>query len=118
MFDDLLSGKYKAHGRGSKEFDCYGLVIECCRRVGTPLNDILYESDHVNEKELERILRDGLNLREIETPKKYGIVEMRHNNNLHVGFMIDEKTVMHTTEKGVRVDPVRARKTIHCYEVI
>ena len=38
-YNDLLGAKYKPHGRGDGGYDCYGLVLECCRRAGTPIKD-------------------------------------------------------------------------------
>ena len=39
-YEDLLTAKYKPHGRGEDGYyDCYGLVLECCRRAGKKLID-------------------------------------------------------------------------------
>ena len=49
-YNDLLGAKYKPHGRGDGGYDCYGLVLECCRRAGTPLKDPFQKYEHLPRK--------------------------------------------------------------------
>ena len=39
-YDDLLNIPFKKFGRDKNGFDCYGVVMECCKRAGTPLRDL------------------------------------------------------------------------------
>ena len=39
-YDDLLNVPFKRFGRDKSGFDCYGVVMECCKRAGTPLKDL------------------------------------------------------------------------------
>ena len=42
-YDDLLNAPFKRRGRDKNGFDCYGAVLECCRRADTPLIDVFSE---------------------------------------------------------------------------
>jgi len=39
MFDDLIGKPYKENGRGPDGYDCYGLVLTVCHRLGIDLPD-------------------------------------------------------------------------------
>ena len=39
MFDDLIGIPYKENGRGPDGYDCYGLVLTVCHRLGIDLPD-------------------------------------------------------------------------------
>ena len=46
-YDDLLNTPFKRRGRDKNGFDCYGAVLECCRRAGTPLIDVFSEIESI-----------------------------------------------------------------------
>lgn len=117
-FDDLLNVPYKAHGRDKNGYDCYGLVIECCRRINAPIPDVWYEADNLPADSAEAYIQNGLNVRKIPTAQKNSIVEMEYNGNLHIGFMVDRDNVIHTTQRGVRITPIFYCKAYAFYEVI
>ena len=116
-WDDLLTVPYKAHGRDVAGMDCYGLVLECCRRAGTPLKDIRYECDRVPADTLSFYTR-AVNVRLIESAEGGAVVECEYARNLHVGYLIDKKTVLHMTAGGMRVSPLLALRNVRFYKVV
>ena len=115
-YEDLLLVPYKAHGRDSSGMDCYGLVLECCKRTGQNLRDVVYETDNVDADKLGGYTA-SLNVREIDKPKMNCIVQCEYCEHLHIGFMLDKKTVIHETYSGVRITPTLALKNIKYFEV-
>lgn len=121
FYEDLLGVKYKVHGRNKDEgFDCYGLVIECCKRNSTPLLDLWYDQTSMNcEKAEIDYINKGLNVKEYNGKPKQGIiVEMDYNGNLHAGFMVDSYNVLHTTKNGVKLTCLNGVKVKAFYEVV
>lgn len=106
-YEDLLTVPYKEFGRDKNGMDCYGLVLEMARRNGTPLLDFVYHDKLVNNREIDSCL-GKINVSRIqETEKKAGdLVEWDFEDNLHVGFLLDENTIIHATYEGVRITPL------------
>ena len=117
-YDDLLNIPYKPHGRDRNGYDCYGVVIECCRRAGTPLHDPYYESDTVPIGETERYISQGLNVREIPSARTGAIALMEYGSNLHVGYIVDRGLILHETRHGSKVSPLAAVNVKKYYEVV
>lgn len=116
FYEDLLTIPYKVGGRDSSGMDCYGLVIECCRRANLNLHDAVYASELVSKNELADYVSD-LGARRIDGPRENCIVQCEFNGNLHIGFMIDKCLCVHETYEGVRVTPVVALKNPVYFEV-
>ncbi|MCR5621418.1 MAG: C40 family peptidase [Treponema sp.] len=117
-FTDLIGTPYKAHGRSMEEgFDCYGLVLECSRRSGTPLADLDYRSPSFSLAEADG-MKVGLNVLGVPGPKPGRIVEMDYNGKVHIGWMVDYNNVLHATERGVRLSALAALKVRGYYEVV
>lgn len=116
-WDDLLTVPYKANGRDMSGMDCYGLVLECCRRNGTPLRDVRYEGAEISADTLSFYTRK-VNVRPIESAEAGAVIECEYEENLHIGFLIDTKTVLHMTYEGMRVSPLLAFRHVRFYEVI
>lgn len=117
IFTDLIGVPYKEHGRGKDEgFDCYGLVLECCRRAGTPLADLDYHSPSFSLAEADGA-KPCLNVREVPGPRPGRIVEMDYEGKSHVGYMADMNNVLHATSRGVRLSALAALKVRGFYEV-
>lgn len=116
-YEDLLLVPYKVNGRTVDGMDCYGLVLECCRRTGQSLRDVVYESDRVSTEQL-RNYTASLNVQQINRPVRYGIVQSEFEGSLHIGFLVDKKTAIHATYNGVRVTPVMMLKNTKYFEVI
>lgn len=116
-YDDLLNVPYKAHGRGDGGYDCYGLVVEMCRRAGTPLRDP-YDIAHLPAERVNDYI-GGVNVRRTDEPKVGAIAEFTRGGNLHVGYIAERGKVIHaTTDRGVRVTPLAAMRATAYYEVV
>lgn len=117
-FADLIGVPYREHGRSKDDgFDCYGLVLECCRRAGTPLVDLDYRSPSFSLSEADG-MKAGINVRQVPGPKPGRIVEMDYNGKIHIGYLIDYNNVLHTTERGARLSALAALKVRGFYEVV
>ena len=117
-YNDLLGAKYKPHGRGDGGFDCYGLVLECCRRAGTPIKDPFQKYEHLHVGAELLYINDYNNIKEINAPKTGAIAECKTGENLHVAYMVTPQLALHITQKGCRVTHIRALNPIRYYEVI
>lgn len=113
-YDDLLAMPYKARGREIDGMDCYGLVIECCRRNGQELKDIT-DTAHVPAGELLEYVK-GLNAKPCE-PETGCIVQCEYQNELHIGYLIDKRTMLHMTYNGARITPTIAIRGAKFYKV-
>lgn len=114
-WDDLLKANYKAGGRGP-EYDCYGLVIECCKRNKTPLKDIS-DKGFADASELGEYVK-GMNVVEVDTPSFGNVVQCEYDNRLHIGYMIDNMVCLHMTSKGARITPAFLLKRAKYFEVV
>lgn len=116
IYDDLFDVPYKTHGRSMKGMDCYGLVLECCRRSGKKLPDFMYSSDKQLQATFPKYAaRTGA----VECAKKAGTVAEYENKDgsLHVGFMVTDDDMLHMTYSGVRLTPVGIFRNVTFYEV-
>lgn len=117
-YDDLLNIPFKKFGRDKSGYDCYGVVMECCKRAGTPLKDLYggivdLPADRVND-----YVSGGLNVREIDAPKKGALVYSIYKGNVHIGYIVERGLVLHATiDKGVKLSPLAALRPIAYYEV-
>ena len=116
-YDDLLGAPYKEHGRGNGGYDCYGLVMECCRRNGKILKDP-FKSFVELENGSELPLLEAVNVREVAKPKAGCIVECLTGSNVHTGYMVTNSLVLHITKKyGARVTHIKALNPLRFFEV-
>ena len=117
-FSDLIGIPYKEHGRSKEEgFDCYGLVIECCRRAGTPLVDLDLAVSSLPDSEAAKYAKK-MNVEPIPAARPGALAEMEYNGNLHLGYMVDRHNVLHTTQKGVKLTYIGACKAKAFYKVV
>lgn len=118
-YDDLLNIPFKKFGRDKSGFDCYGVVMECCKRAGTPLRDLYGDIVDLPADGVNDYISGGLNVREIPAPKVGAIVYSIYHGNVHVGYIVDRGIVLHATiDKGVKISPLAALRPIAYYEVI
>ena len=117
-YDDLLTAQYKPHGRGDGGYDCYGLVLECCRRAGTPLKDPFIKYEHLPVGAELPYINDYNNIREIKVPKADTVAECKSGANLHAAYMLTPALALHINEHGCRVTHIRALNAIRFYEVL
>lgn len=88
-YDDLLNIPFKKFGRDKNGFDCYGVVIECCKRAGTPLKDLYGDIVDLPADKVNDYISGGLNVKEIPAPKVGGLVYSIYKNNVHVGYIVE-----------------------------
>ena len=117
-YDDLLNVPFKLYGRDKDGMDCYGLVLECCRRAGTPLMDLYDVKAKANDM-INDYIGNGLNVRKISEVKPGAIVEMERDGKFHIGYVVERGKVLHATcDFGVRVAPAGVLKITGIYEVV
>lgn len=117
-YDDLLNTPFKKFGRNKGGYDCYGVVMECCRRAGTPLKDLYGDIIDLPADGVNDYISGGLNVREIPAPKVGALAYSIYKGNVHVGYIVERGKVLHATiDKGVKISPLAAIKPIAYYEV-
>lgn len=118
-YDDLLNVPFKKFGRDKSGFDCYGVVMECCRRAGTPLRDLYGDIVDLPAESVTDYISGGLNVREISEPRTGALVYSIYHGNVHVGYIVERGLVLHATiDKGVKISPLAALRPIAYYEVV
>ena len=118
-YDDLLNIPFKKFGRDKNGFDCYGVVMECCKRAGTPLRDLYNDIVDLPADKVNDYIRGGLNVRQISEPKKGALVYSIYHGNTHVGYIVERGKVLHATiDKGIKISPLTAMHPIAFFEVI
>lgn len=108
--NDLLGKPYKAHARGPKEFDCYGLVIEVEKRLGHTMPDLYtklsedWEADPHNINfsaemtGLEKTVNPGFGDVVVFFDKKGRI--------FHTGVYLKNDDFIHCNKEGVHITKV------------
>ena len=118
-YDDLLNIPFKKFGRDKNGFDCYGVVMECCKRAGTPLRDLYNDIVDLPADKVNDYIKGGLNVKQISEPKKGALVYSMYHGNTHVGYIVERGKVLHATiDKGVKITPLIAMHPIAFFEVI
>lgn len=102
---DLIGAPYKDGGRSKEEgFDCYGLAIEVCRRMGKVLPDLAYD-DHSVELSCQYL--PTLPLIPTDKASEGVILEMTILQELHIGVCLDKRYFIHATRnQGVRISKI------------
>ena len=118
-WDDLLTVPFKWGGRDSRGMDCFGIVAECCRRAGTPINDPFRELDaSMPYEDAERVRREGINMEEADGPAVGRIVYAELGGKSHVGYIVERGKALHAiTGELPRVTPLRVFKNPLFFEV-
>jgi len=115
-YEDLLLVPYKHGGRDNNGMDCYGLVLECLKRTGVYLKDISYHNHNPRENLTKFVSR--LNVIEVDLPLGGQVLQCDYDNELHIGYILDKKRVLHMTTSGARVSPISILQNAKFYEVI
>ena len=117
-YDDLLNRPFKKFGRDKNGFDCYGVVMECCKRAGTPLKDLYDDIVDLPVDKVNDYISGGLNVKQIKEAKIGAIVYSMYHGNTHVGYIVERGKVLHATiDKGVKITPLIAMHPIAFFEV-
>ena len=109
-WDDLLTVPFKVNGRDISGMDCYGLVLELCKRCGKKLKDLIVCDDKCAPEASFKTYAANINVSLIHEPKKNCLFQYTEKGMLHIGFMLDERTAINMTTKGVRVWPIEIIK--------
>lgn len=105
-YEDLLSVPYKAGGRDLNGLDCYGLVLECCKRAGCPIPDLAEGQTEMQACKAVNYF-GSLGIKETAHPVKNGLVQCEDlKGNLHIAFLLNKTTVLHCTYAGVKLSPL------------
>ena len=97
---DLLGVPYKLGARlPGNATDCFGLVVECCRRIGRPIPDPYQSSDVVMDAK-QWIEERLAGWRRCEGPIAGGLVEISCTEHpAHVGFLVSETQFFHSMQR-------------------
>lgn len=120
-YDDLLAVPYKPYGRDMDGMDCYGLVVEMCRRAGHPIQDFVASDNYSPQIDItdlqkcEKIL-EAVQI-ERESIQEGDLIEFFSDGDLHIGFILDDKRIIHMTYSGVRITPEIAFKNALFFRV-
>ncbi|MBS0150464.1 MAG: C40 family peptidase [Nitrospira sp.] len=100
LVQDLLGTPYRLGARlPGAATDCFGLVVECCRRMGRPIPDP-YVSAEVPVDAKHWIAERLAGWRACGGPVVGGVVELRTNEHpAHVGFLVSETEFLHSMRK-------------------
>lgn len=100
LMQDLLGVPYALGARlPGPATDCFGLVVECCRRAGRPIPDP-YASAECPMQAKQWIEERLMGWRRCEGPVVGGIVELVGvEHPAHVGFVVSETQFLHTLQK-------------------
>jgi cell wall-associated NlpC family hydrolase len=102
--DDLIGIPYKDHGRDESGMDCYGLILEIARRRGIHLRDFWYDPKRYENITSYKLLP----VHQVADWAPGRVVEIDYKGRLHLGYVLDDQRMIHTTTHGVCVSPVNA----------
>ena len=106
-YEDLLAARFKWGGRGDGCYDCWGLVMECCARAGTPVADPFTEKKApcIRKSDVEEAIAHKLNIAEAECAKEGRILYWSGGAVCMAGYMVTDSEVLHMTAvpSGARV---------------
>lgn len=114
-YEDLLLVPYKENGRDARGMDCYGLVLECCKRSGVNLKDVVYSTKELASEARRHVL--DLGLIRVDRPRFGSLIQCEYGGELHIAFAVTKKVCIHMTYQGVRVTPISALVNPIFYEV-
>lgn len=125
MWLKYLKLKYKPNGRDDNGVDCYGLFLRIQSEVwGRTLPDYIYSNDNVSSR----------NLGIVNALKSYparlqklpfagcGVIMKCGGVDSHIGTCIDDKSVIHISEKGgckiEKIEDLKKRWELKFYEIL
>lgn len=108
LVQDLIGVPYQLGARldssssasgSSRATDCFGLVVECCRRMGRPIPDpfVSAEAPMDAKRWIAERLRGWV---PCHHPTAGGVVELRSGEQpAHIGFLLNDRDFLHSTKK-------------------
>lgn len=108
MFDDLVGIPYKEAGRGLDGMDCWGLVIECCRRIGIPLDDTQgWTNQEIAQAQQEGMPADDWiqfrfhEWQRVDVAERGCVVAFQNIDGaaVHIGFVVEFGHFLHMSKK-------------------
>lgn len=115
VYEDLLFAPYKINGRDVKTgLDCYGLLLECYRRCGLFLPDVLYCGQQ-QQQNIKNFM--FANVKPTKTPSFSVAVVWNYGQYLHCGFMLDASRVLNMCFSGAKITPLFAIKNYSLYSI-
>ena len=121
-YDDLLGKTFAYGGRGPFEYDCYGLVMEVCKRRGIELPDF---GSSPSASWIHRMITEGKKLfLELKAPAPGCLVTfaLRPPFTTHIGVVLENTTqFIHILERSQvtieRLDSPTWKKKITGYYI-
>lgn len=101
-YDDLLGLRYAMGGRWpGTTIDCYGLVMECCRRACRPIPDPYTSAEQPADLKGWIVERLG-GWTPTAGPVPGGVVEFRGGADYpaHIGYLLTPRDFLHAMEKA------------------
>ena len=111
--NDILGKPYKAHARGPKEFDCYGLVIEVERRLGHTMPDLYTKLAESGAWEYDphnvEFSKEMTGMEKTDTPKFGDVVVFfdAKGRIYHTGVYLKYDDMIHCNKEGVNIIKVQ-----------
>ena len=101
--DDVIGAPFQLGGRGPA-YDCYGLVMECCRRAGVTLPDPFVSDVRVRAAK-DWILTKLSGWAWVDHPAAGRVVELVPGPGVpaHVGYCLDAQRFLHVSDDGAGV---------------
>lgn len=105
FYQDLIGKKYQKNGRGSKGYDCYGVVLELAKRRGFFLPEIKTpESIKLRQAMFEKLSSEYAIPIEKPEPNCIVVFDTRVFGRLHVGMVLENcRQFIHADLQRVRV---------------
>lgn len=100
LVQDLIGIPYRLGARlPGPAVDCFGLVLECCRRMGRPIPDPFVSSEQPMDARAWMVERLG-GWVPTDRPVPGAVVELRSAEHpAHIGFLLSETQFLHSMSK-------------------
>ena len=103
MFDDLIGKPFKFEGRGPDRFDCWGLSMEVCKRLGIIIPDFAFGCMYAAKEISKTAYSFEDKFKKVKEPKAGDIVAFKWPDIRyvgHIGVAISNDLFMHTKESS------------------
>lgn len=109
---DLIGKPYLDNGRSVRGYDCYGLVVEVCRRYGHTMPDYKYEKSYLRNfwdntaDGLEQLEGKYIKLEENTKLEEGDVLTFMtpQQNIVHMGVMVNNTHFIHCDKNGTHIE--------------